>query len=300
MTAEADIQLLLDGVPIVKKSTFQKRTEKWVDPETGHFRRRPAEVRADSKNQKNVVDMIYGCPWSYTNNDLGCPWGCYAKFGCKKLKADFTLPVQMILDESVLVPQLRKVAQKIGWIRSGKMGEPCVSWDVQLELASLAKREHVIPVVFTRLWKRPSKSQTKELIDYGTIIHSSICAFDDDDFLKLRERAGEIYLQYGGHWVQRVVTSHFDDTTEEGQSFWNRQDHLMSGDFGATYDRKPLVLQTPTRYMKGEKQRNSYLDHVPDWALFKAPTTRDHRFSAHIRHESTQDVSSVDMAYTQV
>ncbi|MHA2143489.1 MAG: hypothetical protein ACXADD_18585 [Candidatus Thorarchaeota archaeon] len=36
-TAETDIQLLLDGSPLVETSAFAKRTAKWIDPETGHF-----------------------------------------------------------------------------------------------------------------------------------------------------------------------------------------------------------------------------------------------------------------------
>ncbi|TFF94244.1 hypothetical protein EU546_05145, partial [Candidatus Thorarchaeota archaeon] len=53
-------------------------TDKWVDPETGHFIPRPIRVRGNSKNQRNRVDPVYGCTGGLTNQGHECPWGCYA------------------------------------------------------------------------------------------------------------------------------------------------------------------------------------------------------------------------------
>jgi hypothetical protein len=88
------------------------------------------------------------------------------------------------------------------------------------------------------------------------------------------------YLGLGGKWVWRLVSFHFDDATEEGRRLWARQDFLASGEFGTLEGKRPLVLETPARMMKGEKQRNPTWDRaVPEWAYFKAPTTRSHKFS---------------------
>jgi hypothetical protein len=79
----------------------------------------------------------------------------------------------------------------------------------------------------------------------------------------------------------RVVSFYFDDTTDEGNMLWERQDHLMSGEFGAASDRRALVLETPARVMKGKKQMNPNWKYLPEWGYRKAPTTKDHKFSPH-------------------
>lgn len=60
-----------------------------------------------------------------------------------------------------------------------------------------------------------------------------------------------------------------------------RQDHLMSGELGVVSDRRALVLETPSRVIRGRKQMNSNWKYLPEWAHWKAPTTKDHRFSPH-------------------
>jgi hypothetical protein len=89
------------------------------------------------------------------------------------------------------------------------------------------------------------------MAELGVLLHGSICAFDCDDFLNYRKRVCKEYLALGGVWVWRVITFHFDDTYEEGLTLWDQQDWLVSGEFGAIENSKPLVLETPARMMKG-------------------------------------------------
>ena len=63
------------------------------------------------------------------------------------------------------------------------------------------------------------------------------------------------YLRHGGQVVLRVVSFHFDDTTEEGLRLWERQDGFMRGAFGSVEDLEPLILENPSRLIRGKKQR---------------------------------------------
>ncbi len=119
------------------------------------------------------------------------------------------------------------------------------------------------------------------MIDYNVLLHSTICALDTDGFLAPREELVRTYLRLGGRVVLRVVTFHFDDTTEEGLRLWDRQDHLMSGAFGSADDLRPLILENPARLIRGKKQRNPIWKYLPEWAYHKAPTTKDHKFSTY-------------------
>ena len=89
------------------------------------------------------------------------------------------------------------------------------------------------------------------------------------------------FLRLGCTVTCRVVSFYFDDTIDEGDLLWDRQDHLMSVKFGAVSDRRALVLETPARVMKGKKQMNPNWKYLPEWAYWKAPTTKDHKFSPH-------------------
>ncbi|MFQ5833943.1 MAG: hypothetical protein ACE5H4_14650 [Candidatus Thorarchaeota archaeon] len=280
MTAEADlqqvVQMCLDGT--VHLSEAKRRTSKWIDPETGHFIPRDIEVRGNSKNPRNTTDVVYGCPYYSFKN---CPWGCYAGFGCKKLSADFTTPVEMMFNPDVLRPQLKRVAERIGWVRIGVMSEPGLAWDKVVQVCDLSHKYGVTPVVFSRLWKRPTKAQMRELVDNGAMIHATVSAFDSDDFLSPRANVCKSYLQFGGHFAWRPVSFHFDDTTSEGLRLWSRQGQLMNGELGATSERSPWVLENPARVMRGKKEYNPNWRILAEWAYFKAPTTKRHRFSAH-------------------
>lgn len=266
-------------------------TAKWIEPETGRFRSRPVRVRGNTKSQANTLEPVYGCRGGHTNQGFGCPWGCYAAFTCKKIKAykggpsaDFCTPVPQIVDRVILREDLAK--SKADWMRLGVMGDPSEDWDVALDLCELVHEAGKIPVLFTRLWILPTDFQLMKMAEYGVHLHISICAFDG---LKLKvdgkpigrgpsfwEAAQLVYSRYTEHWegkgVWRVVTFYFDDTTEVGNMLWDRQDEMMAWD---------SVLEQPARVMKGKKHNNPVWKYIPEWAYWKAPTTKDHKFSAY-------------------
>jgi ferredoxin len=73
---------------------------------------------------------------------------------------------------------------------------------------------------------------------------------DTDRFLPPREEHVRTYLRHDGRVVLRVVSFHFDDTTEEGLRLWNKQNHLISGIFGSMGGQQPLILENPREYIK--------------------------------------------------
>lgn len=269
----------------------RKRAEVWIDYSgpVGIVRRRKARVRWNPKNQWNTVDPVYGCVGALTNMDedtgefYGCPWGCYALFSFKKLKADFSTPVPQIIDEKLLKDDFRRARKRTrrSWVRNGVIGDPSLSWETTLDLCDIEHRMDLTPVVFTRQWLDPNRTQVKEMVDYGVLLHMSVCALDSDEFLAPREELVRSFLRHGGRVVLRNVTFHFDDTTEDSLRLWEKQDMLMRGDFGVFGDIRPEVLENPARLIRGKKQRNPTWKYVGDWAYFKAPTTKDHKFSPH-------------------
>ena len=236
------------------------------------------EIHGNSKNQANTLETVYGCRGGKTNKGHSCWWGCYAKFICKRLPVDFDEPVPQVLDESTLWPQLRRVKQS--WIRIGIMGDPCHDWSVTVAACELIHRVRKTPVVITRQWGLPAKDQLVRMFEAGTLIHATICAYGSDSFLEPRVTMAKEYLALGGKWVWRVVSFHFDDMTEGGLMLWARQDSLVLGGLGSVGENYPMILETPARMIKGAKQRNPTWDRaVPEWAYFKSPTTKDHKFS---------------------
>ncbi len=165
------------------------------------------------------------------------------------------------------------------------------SLHTSLDAFDIEHRMDFTPVVFTRQWLDPSLSQVKEMIDYDVLLHSTICALDTDGFLTPREELVRTYLRHGGQVVLRVVTFHFDDTTEKGLRLWDKQDYLMSGAFGSVGDLRSLVLENPARLIRGKKQRTPTWKCLPDWAYHKAPTAKDHRFSAYNHNWTAGSVS---------
>jgi len=285
VTTESDV---LSPEMLARLTPSMKRAMKWIDYSgpVGIVKPRVIRVRTNSKNQFNTVDPVYGCVGGLTNVDpatgvaYGCPWGCYAKFSFKKLRADFSTPVPQIVNEKILKEDLRKVRRRgVHWIRNGVVGDPSQDWETTIDCCEIEHRMDLTPVVFTRQWLDPSPSQVRELIDYDVLLHSTICALDSDGFLAPREEMVRTYLQEGGQAVLRVVTFHYDDTTEEGLRLWDRQDHLMSGAFGSVDALQPLILENPARLIRGKKQQNPTWKYLGEWAYHKAPTTRDHRFS---------------------
>ena len=248
------LSLVENEVPEIPKSVFAQRVEKWIDTKERRFRSRPTEIHGNRKNQANTLETVYGCRGGKTNNGHGCWWGCYAKFICKRLPVDFDEPVPQILDESTLWPQLRRVKQSL--IRVGIMGDPCHDWSVTVAACELVHRARKTPVVITRQWDIPTKDELVRMFEAGTLIHATICAFDSDSFLESRARIAKVYLDLGGKWVWRVVSFHFDETTEEGQRLWARQDSLVSRGLGSVGENRPTILETPARMMTGTKQRN--------------------------------------------
>ena len=101
MSIETDI---LAPLALEKLTPSMKRAQKWIDYSgpVGIVKQRVARVRTNSKNQFNTVDPVYGCVGALSNVDeetgdaYGCPWGCYALFSFKKLKADFATPVPQL------------------------------------------------------------------------------------------------------------------------------------------------------------------------------------------------------------
>ncbi|MHA2143488.1 MAG: hypothetical protein ACXADD_18580 [Candidatus Thorarchaeota archaeon] len=161
------------------------------------------------------------------------------------------------------------------------MSEPSRWWDKVLEVSALAQRVGLVPVVFSRLWVRPSKALMREMVDYGVLLHGTVTALDQPEHLRLREQVCRNYLRSRGDFVARLVSFHFDDTIEAGLRLWDLQDNLVSGQWGASGDRKPLRLENPARVMRGTKEENPNWSVLADWAYFKAPTTKDHKFSAY-------------------
>lgn len=272
--------------PATARKSFQKATDAWIDPDTHIFRVRDVHVRGNMKSLKNTLEPVYGCRGGLSNQGYGCPWGCHAKFTCKKLRADFDTPVPQVVDPKVLLPQLRKVKGRgIDWVRIGVMGEPSHHFDNTIHLAKLAHMIGLIPVLFTRFWEWPTDDQLAQLARYGTHLHISISAFDgkgltadgvpvarSKQWVRRVEEVHGKYTALGGKGLWRVVTFHFDDDMEVAEELWKRQDELMA---------QKYVLEQPARLMKGKKHTNPVWKYVPRWAYFKAPKTSDHKFSAH-------------------
>ncbi len=264
-----------------------KGTDKWIDTKTRRFRKRSIRVRGNKKNQFNTVDPFLGCPLGTQHDGLGCFGACYAAFTCRKLQVDFEFSVKQELVVELLRADLRKV--KVPWIRIGIMCEPSVDWELTIKVCRIVREAGKIPVVITRFWRPPTSEQLRELAEAGVVVHASVSALDSDESLRLREKLCREYLTLGGLWVWRTITFHFTDLTDEGLTHWDKQDLLMSGEFGMTAERQPLVLETPARIKKGKKVRNPFWHLFGEWAYFKAPTTKDHKFSKH-NHDWTAGV----------
>ncbi len=214
MSIETDI---LAPLVLENLTPSMKRAQKWIDYSgpVGIVKQRVARVRTNSKNQFNTVDPVYGCVGALSNIDeetgdaYGCPWGCYALFSFKKLKADFSTPVPQIVDERVLKEDLRKVKRRSNrhWVRNGVIGDPSLSWETTLDVCDIENRMELTPVVFTRQWVDPSLTQVKELIANNVLLHSTICAVDSDGFLSPRKELVKTYLRHGGQVVLRVSTN---------------------------------------------------------------------------------------------
>jgi hypothetical protein len=124
-----------------KERSFHRATSVWIDPETRKFRSRAITVRGNMKSLKNTLEPVYGCQGGKTNQGYGCPWGCYAKFTCKKLNADFDTPVPQTIGwrdgEPILIKELRKVKKRgIDWVRLGVMGDPSHDWDFTVRVVA--------------------------------------------------------------------------------------------------------------------------------------------------------------------
>lgn len=104
------------------------------------------------------MDSVYSCVGGLTNQDAetgdsyGCPWGCYAFFTFKKLKADFSTPVPQIVNERILKADLAKVKRrsKVHWVRNGVIGDSSQDWETTLDCCDIEHRMELTPVVFTR------------------------------------------------------------------------------------------------------------------------------------------------------
>ena len=285
-----------------KRMTHAERTALWIHPETGIFRKRDMAVRFNSK-RVCLLETVYGC----ASNGALCPWGCYAKFSCKKLNARFDVTVPQILNEKTLLPQLERVKKKWGYITIGSMGDPSYAWTgvdgehCTVSACELAAKAGVVPVPFTKFWNFPSNDERLRLIESGSVVHATISALDSDAFLRPRINEARKYLSLGGRWVWRVVTFYFDDTKKEGQDLWDRQDGLMRTKLGAVIDNAPFVLENPARLMKGEKEGNPLWGTViPEWAYHKAPTTKDHKFSPHNHNWTSGCLYSGKFAHVEV
>ena len=95
---------------------------------------------------------------------------------------DFSVP--QTLDEAALLKDLRKV--KVGWVREGVIGNPCHAFDKTVQVSGLVHRVERVPVVITRLWERPCRTELTELAECGMNLQISICAPDSDAFLRPR------------------------------------------------------------------------------------------------------------------
>lgn len=246
-------------------SRFHKISRKWVDHINRRFKKRVIRLHGNKKCP-NLIDPYYGCPML-----VPCPWGCYAEFTCKKHPVDFFVPVKQVLDVGVLRDDLRRLRNRnlrkenkkdqFWFIRIGGMGEPGLDWDFLIEVCEVICEMGFIPVVFTRIQVVPSHEQLLRMAEMGVMIHNTICTMDEDSYLEEREESG-------GVWVWRVVTMYFDEDTDEGLRLWEKQDHLMSGEFGndTTLESKPLILENPARVMKGKRAGNPNWHLLAEWA----------------------------------
>ena len=57
--------------------------------------------------------------------------------------------------------------------------------------------------------------------------------------------------------------------------------HIVSDCSNYADDRRALVLEPPARMMKGTKQMNPTWKYFPERGYWKAPTTKDDKFSPH-------------------
>lgn len=290
--------------PVALRYYMSKRLEiadRWIDIDTGIVRRKQMGISNNSK-RFNLLETVYGCG----TNGMHCPWGCNAKFTFKKVlpdaRARFDIPVPQILDEKSLLKDFIKLKNRFRKLEHlqkrkenrapffsiGSMGDPSYFWsgpdgdECTVGACEIGWKSRVYPVVFTRFWKLPTPDERTRLYESNAVINSTISALDSDTFLRPRLHEARRYLSLGGKWVQRVVTFYFDDTTQEGRRLWRRQDELMKGRIPGVSDNNAIVIENPARLMKGTKEWNPLWDNeVPQWAYFKAPTLKDHRYSPH-------------------
>ncbi|MBY8997413.1 MAG: hypothetical protein KGD60_06760 [Candidatus Thorarchaeota archaeon] len=276
MTTESEV---LSPEILERLTPSMKRAMKWIDYSgpVGIVKKRVIRVRTNSKNQWNTVDPVYGCVGGLTNQDIetgdsyGCPWGCYALFSFKKLKAYFSTPVPQIIDERVLKADLERVRRRgIHWIRNGVIGDPSLDWDTSLDAFDIEHRMDLTPVVFTRQWLDPSLSQVKEMIDYGVRLHSTICALDTGRFLRferdvsrtrllplmrtfLYTRAPKHLLRVGESAMVKDADKFLDSFNSVviasipiflvAVSFWSKGFDVVIGGFVTTYYLTPSGMQ---------------------------------------------------------
>ena len=92
-----------------------------------------------------------------TGEFYGCPWGCYALFSFKKLKADFSTPVPQIINEKVLKIDFRRFNYR------GYTLEDVHYDDLAIELTNMIKG---------------GENETVEVMEYMFVMDHLICILE--------------------------------------------------------------------------------------------------------------------------
>ncbi len=155
----------------------------------------------------NCLDPVRGCSGGRTNHGLGCWWGCYAKEMSLRFHRLFDIPVSMILNETLLSKDLRRLSTD--WVRIGVNGDPCFDWELTSKVVDLVARHDKIPVVVTRFWEFPDGDVLALLAEAKAHLHVSLCAFDPPVFREKRLRVMYRYHELGGTARLRLVSFAF-------------------------------------------------------------------------------------------
>ena len=246
----------------------------WIGAD-GMYTSRVMRIRGNLKTDANTVDTVYGCTGGKTNEGHGCHWGCYAKYNSKRHglgKTGFDTPVKQILDEDILRGDIGKM--KLDWVRIGVSGDPCFDWELTTRTTEIIHEEDKIPVVMSRFWELPTWDQLERMAKAHVNLQASVCALDKPGFwarMKDMELMFNLFTHENratGKFVFRLVTFHFNDTTQSGKIWWEIQDRMAAWN---------NVIEQPARVTRTNPVYKKWL---PDWAYFKALSTAEHKFYA--------------------
>ena len=218
----------------------------------------PAEeqlVRMLMEEMGDELDMAYKEEFSVTVNRIGtidCDsvkgcWGscyggaCYALQTAQRFGWDFHDPKVRYFEESErekFTNQIKKAAkdEKKSWARVGVMGDPSLSWSNTARVCELIRGAGLAPVVISKHRRIATPKNFQDMIEQGTILHTSICFLDGIVWKRRYEQAMR-YAKMGGKSLVRLVT-------------YEAKDSEMA-EMKRIIDTCPLpILETPLRLKK--------------------------------------------------